>query len=186
MSVRSKSGRRAALVVLSAALLAAIVVVPAAASEGKADLNVQLRLVDTEAGRGAAGVPTGVARIDVLIDAYRVTKAIQLQVERPDGSVWSFKAKPFRLGRLTWTDAGGEPLEPGVEGPSVPALGTIRTTIAVPLEGAAIHEVVVRVSGMAGGEALATEGALRIVFGVPDNAPVDDGETASFSLMEVK
>jgi hypothetical protein len=186
MSVQTKSDRRCVVVALGFAALAAVLTGPSAASEGKGDLNVQLRLVDTEAGRSPAGAPpTGVARIEVSIDAYRATEAIQLSVERPDGSVWSFQAKPFRPGPLTWWDPHGQRVEPAAGGPSIPARGMIRTTIAVPLERAAIQDLVVKVMGSSGGDALATEGALRVAFGVPDNAPVDDGEFANFTLQEV-
>jgi len=107
-------------------------------------------------------------------------------VLRPDGSAWTVKTRPFTTRDLAWSDPGGEPLEPGADGPSIPARGAIRTTIAVPLEGAAIHEIVVAVTGLVGGDPIATEGVVRAVLGVSDNQPVDDGIHANFSLKEVK
>lgn len=128
----------------------------------------------------------GIATIEVLVEAFRATSDIQLRIERPDGSAWTVKARPFAAGPLDWTDPGGEPLEPGSDGVSIPPRGGIRTTIAVPLEGAAIHEIVVAVTGLLGGDLIATEGMVRVPLGVSDNQPVDDGIQATFSLKEVK
>ena len=160
---------------------------PAFATEAKGDLDLQLRLVETVPGRGPAGPSMiGVAKIEVFVEAFRATGDIELRVLRPDGSAWTVKARPFPTHGLVWTNSGGEPLEPGTDGPSIPARGAIRTTIAVPLDGAAIHEIVVAVTGLVGGDPIATEGVVRAVLGVSDNQPVDDGIHANFSLKEVK
>jgi hypothetical protein len=169
------------------ALAASAIAQPVYATEGMGDLGLQLRLVETVPGKGPAGpTMTGVARIEVLVEAFRATDGVALRVVRPDGSAWTVKTRPFTSADLAWSDPGGEPLEPDADGPSIPARGAIRTTIAVPLEGAAIHEIVVTVTGLVGGEPIATEGVVRAVFGVPDNQPVDDGIHANFSLKEVK
>jgi hypothetical protein len=160
---------------------------PAFATEAKGDLDLQLRLVETVPGRGPAGPSmTGVARIEVLVEAFRATGGVELRVLRPDGSAWTVKTRPFTTRDLAWSDRGGEPLEPGADGPSIRVRGAIRTTIAVPLEGAAIHEIVVAVTGLVGGDPIATEGVVRAVLGVPDNQPVDDGAFANFPLQREK
>jgi hypothetical protein len=160
---------------------------PASATEALGDLGVQLRLVEIVPGRGAAGPSmTGIAKIEVLVEAFRATNEIELRVLRPDGSAWTVKTRPYSTGPLAWSDPGGEPLEPGADGQSIPARGAIRTTVAVPLEGAAIHEIVVAVTGVVGGDPISTEGIVRAALGVPDNQPVDDGTYANFPLKEVK
>ena len=160
---------------------------PAQALEAKADLNVQLRLVETIPAAAKTGSSAnGVARIDVLVDAFRLTNGIRLAIEKPDGTAWTFRSRPVTANNLTWTGPGGEPLEPDAEGPSVPARGAIRTSIAVPLEGAAIHEIIVKVLGTVGGEPIGTEGAIRVTFGVPDPITIDEDGVANFTMKEVK
>jgi len=165
------------------ALAAVALAQPAYATEAKGDLSLQLRLVEIGAGNGRVGPSmTGVARIEVFVEAFRATKDIQLSVLRPDGSVWTAKGNRFTTGRLAWSDPGGEPQEPGADGTTIPDRGAIRTTIVVPLEGADIHEIVVSLTGLVDGNPIATEGVVRAVLGVPDDKPVDDGIYANFSL----
>lgn len=172
------------------AMIALVAAVPAGrayASEAKGDLGLQLRLIETAHGKGHGGPSmTGIARIEVLVEAFRATNDIQLSVLRPDGSTWEVNSHPFALGRPTWTGPGGEPQEPGADGQSVAARGAIRTTIVVPLQGADIHEIVITATGVLDGQPIKTEGVVRAVLGVPDNQPVDDGTHANFSLKEVE
>ena len=170
----------------AAALAMLVLAQPAYATEGTGDLGLTLRLVEAAAGKGRGPSMTGVARIEVSLEAFRATKDIQLSVLRPDGSTWTAKGRKFDTGPLGWTDPGGEPQEPGADGQSIPARGMIRTTIVVPLEGADIHEIVVSLTGLVDGNPIATEGVVRAVLGVPDDQPVDDGVHANFSLKEVK
>jgi hypothetical protein len=178
------------LIAATLAMLALVAVVPARpalATEAKDDLGLQLRLVETSSQKGHGGPSmTGVARIEVLVEAFRATKDIQLSVLRPNGSEWTVNGRRFTTGALAWSDPGGEPQESDANGPSVPAHGAMRTTIAVPLQGAAIHEIVVTATGLVDGEPIKTEGVVRVALGVPDNQPVDDGIYANFSLQEVK
>jgi len=172
------------------AMLPLVAVVPATralATEAKSDLGVQLRLLEAVPGNGRGGpAMTGAARIEVFVEAFRATSDIQLSVLRPDGSAWEVKGRPFSVGRPLWSDPDGEPLEPGDDGQTVPARGGIRTTIVVPLQGADIHEIMIVVTGLVGGEQIATEGVVRAVLGVQDNQPVDDGTQANFFLKEVE
>lgn len=171
--------------VLAATALASLLAPGARALEAKGDLNVALRLIETvPASTTLSSTPTGVAEVELVVDVFRATRGIEVRLERPDGRELLFRAKPVKLGPLTWTDPGGEPLEPDAAGPSVPARGAIRTRINVPLDGAAIHEIVVRVTGLVGGDIVMTEAVVRAALGVPDNQPVDDGAFANFSLKE--
>jgi hypothetical protein len=61
----------------------------------------------------------------------------------------------------------------------------MRTVIAVPLEGADIHEIVVKATGLMEGQPMATEAVVRAPLGVSDNQPVDDGVRANFALTGV-
>jgi hypothetical protein len=160
---------------------------PASATEPMGDLGVSLRLVEAVPGNRAAGpAMTGVARIEVLVEAFRPTREIQMSVVRPDGSSWSRNKGSFTTGELDWSDPSGAPVRLGSRGPSVPSRGAIRTTITVPLSGAGMHEIGVTVTGLSGGKPIATEGMVRVGMGVPENELDDDGKYANFPLKEVK
>jgi hypothetical protein len=171
------------------ALVAAVPTGHACATEAKDEFGLQLRLVETLAQKGHGGPSmTGIARIEVFLEAVRATKDIQLSVTRPDGSVWTFKGRRFATGVLDWRGPGGDPLEPQEAGASAPVLrahGGMRTVIAVPLEGADIHEIVVKATGLMEGQPMATEAVVRAPLGVSDNQPVDDGVRANFALTGV-
>jgi hypothetical protein len=159
---------------------------PVGATEALGDLDVQLRVVELTPDREHAGPSTaGVAKIEVLVQAFHETRDVQLRVLRADGSEWSVKGRPVAIGRPAWTGPGGEPLEPDANGPTVRARGAIRTTIVVPLAGAEVHEIFVAVTGRAGEDPVATSGAVRAALG-GSHAPVDDGTYANFSVGEVK
>jgi hypothetical protein len=176
-----------ALVPAAIALAAVTVARPVSAAEALGDLDVQVRIVELTPGNGPAGPSmTGVAKIEVLVQAIRETRDVQVRILRPDGSTWKVKGRPLLSGRPEWTGPGGEPLEPDSDGQSVGARGAMRTTIVVPLEGAALHEIVVAVTGLVGGEPIATSGVVRAALGDPHTQPVDDGTHANFFLNEVK
>ena len=160
---------------------------PARATEPMGDLGVQLHLLDLVPGKGPVGPSmTGVARIEVLVQAFRETRDVELRILRPDGSAWSLKGRPLPSDRPFWHGPGGEPLEPGTNGQVVAARGAIRSTIVVPLEGASVHEIVVAVTGFVGDDPIRTSAVVRVPLGVDDDQPVDDGIHANFSLQEVK
>jgi hypothetical protein len=183
---RTKSDLK--LLSILAAVVVCVALPPrASALEAKADLNLELRLLQTVPGRVATGAgATGTARVEVAIDALWPTREVSLRVEKADGSPWMVKGRAFAVRPVGWTDAGGEPLEPGTSGPSIPSRGVIHTTIEVPLEGAAYHEIVVRVTGVTDAGTLVTESVVRAPLGVSPNLPVDDGTFATFSVQGVK
>ncbi len=157
------------------------------AEEALGDLDLQLRLLDVLPGKGTGAQMTGMASLEVLLLAALPTKDIRLTVEKPDGSVWTVRSGPFDPGVPVWSPPdGGEPLESGVEGPSVGARQSIRTTLVVPLEGAAVHEIIVKVTGLGPEGELVTEAMLKAPLGVELELPVDDGTTASFQMKEAK
>jgi hypothetical protein len=178
-----------AVALATLALVAALSAGQANANEAKDDFALQLRLVETSAPKGHVGPSmTGIARIEVFLEAVRATRDIQISVTRPDGSTWAFKGRRFSTGVLDWRGPDGEPLEPqepGAGGLILRAHGGMRTLIAVPLEGADIHEIIVKATGLMGGEPISTEAVVRAPLGVPDNQPVDDGTRAAFSLQGV-
>jgi hypothetical protein len=57
---------------------------------------------------------------------------------------------------------------------------TARTVVEVPLTGLAVHEIIV--TGRAGGPGgtLATEGMIKVPFGVPLPLPEDDGTVSEY------
>jgi hypothetical protein len=171
------------------ALVAMVSTTTAFANEAKDDFSLQLRLVETSAEKGYVGPSmTGIARIELFLEAIRATRDIQISVTRPDGSVWISKGRRFATGPMDWRSPGGEPLEPqepGADAPILSARGGMKTMLAVPLEGADIHEIVVQATGLMEGEPVATEAVVRAPLGVSDNQPVDDGERAHFSLQGV-
>ena len=174
--------------VLAALALAGITVGRrVSAAEALDDLGVQLRLIEMVPAKGPAGASKiGIAKVEVLVQAFRATSDVQLRILHADGSEWRVKGRPIESSRPAWTGPSGEPLEPRDEGQAVPARGAIRTTIVVPLDGAAIHEIVVAVTGLVGGDPIATEAIVRASWGVPDNEPLDDGAYANFSVTEAK
>jgi hypothetical protein len=158
----------------------------ARASEAKGDLNIELRLIDTVPAIAVARtVPTGVAKIEVVVDAFRGAHGVQLSVERPDGSPWTFNGRPASFQPVAWTAVSGEPEEPGGDGMTLPPQGVIRTTIEVPLGGAAVHEIIVRVRGFVGDDPVTTEAIVKAPLGVAPSVPVDDGTHINVAVQAV-
>lgn len=159
---------------------------PVLANEPLNELAVDLRLVETTPGKTLSGSSaTGVAKIEVLVEARETTSDVELRILRPDGSDWTVKGRPYAA-TPEWATPAGARLEAGAHGVSVPAGGALRTTLLVPLEGAALHEIVVAVNGVSRGVPIATEGIVRAALDVPENRLVDDGTYAHFPVKEVK
>jgi len=186
LKARFRWAARTACIAASAVALLTIQpgALPAEASEALGDLHLELRLVElTPAPASRPADVGGVATLDVVLQAYRGAEDIRLRILKPDGTPWTLRATPFDPGVIRWaTPDGGEPLEAGGH-PSVGASGALHARIQVPLEGAAIHEVVVEIVAQVGGKTERTENVARIALGVPMWLPVvgDDG-VASFPL----
>jgi hypothetical protein len=111
---------------------------------------------------------TGIARIELFLEAFRATRNIQISVVRPMGPSGSSKDADSRP--VLWTGAApaAEPLEPqeaDADGPILSARGGMKTMIAVPLEGANVHEIVVKATGLMEGDLVTTEAVLRAPVG---------------------
>ncbi len=55
----------------------------------------------------------------------------------------------------------------------------------MPLEGAALHEIIVRALGVTDAGTLMSEAVVRAPLGVTPNLPVDDGTSVNFNLQGV-
>jgi len=151
------------------------------AAESRADLGVTLRVIGTvhESGKSA-----GIARIEVAVDAFRATEILSIEVLGASGEPWLSRSGLVRTSDLAWSDATGRKVDATPEGPRIAARGLLKTRIEVPLEGASVHEVVVRVTGRSGDEVLSAEDAVRIPLDVPPTV-VDDGTYANVPVQEV-
>ncbi len=185
---RLASAIRAALSAAAAIALLATVpgATPVTASEPLGDLNLDLKVVDVTPGPASRSARTeGVATLDVVLSAYRGAEDIRLRVLKADGTVWTVRSKPFDPGAIPWrTPEGGEPREGGA--PSLAPGGTLVARVAVPLEGAAIHPIVVEVVAEVGGTTLRTENMVRVAFGVPMPLPVVGEDGVAAFPMEVQ
>lgn len=152
---------------LSAVLLAVAVRQPTIATEAFGNLHLEVRLL--EVGRGAdeaSGVPTGTARIAILVRSLDAVEGLTLRIEHPDGAEWAMD--PPMAGRiLSWQR---RPTEPPADFPngsfSLEARGHAATHVEVPLEGAAIHQIVVEATGQVGGQSLRTEAMVEAPLAV--------------------
>jgi len=118
--------------------------------ESRADLGVTLRLIGTSPVH-ASGKTAGVARIEVTVDAFRETEILSVDVVGPRGEPWGSRSGLRIPSSQAWTDATGRQVDTTSKEARVAARGLLKTFIEVPLEGAGVHDVVVRVVGRSGG-----------------------------------
>jgi hypothetical protein len=157
------------------------------ANEARADLEVHLRLVAVAPGRVAHGpAATGIARIEVTVEARNATSDVRLRVLRADGTDWTVQGRPFALDRPMWIVPEGYPIDSGPDGQVLPARRPMRTTIEVPLEGSALHDVGVALTGVVDGRTLTAQSFVRAALGVSDGQPVDDGTFAHFPVKGIE
>ena len=167
-------------------LVAALSLSGVRAAEALGDLDLQARILQIVPGKGSAAAAFGVAKVELLLQAAYDTSGIDLRVASPDGRTWKIKSGPFSPGRIPWTRPdGGEPYEAGDGSTAIDRHGSLRAVIDVPMEGAAIHEMVFEVSGIGPTGPIHTTAVVRAALGVPDRLPVDDGTVATFP-MEVR
>ncbi len=150
-----------------ALLLAGVVLRPALATEAFGRLHLEVRLLEVSRGAdSAAGVPAGTARIEILVRSLDPAEGLSLRIEHPDGAEWAMD--PPMAGRvLSWAR---RPTEPPAEFPngsfSLEARGHAATYVEVPLEGAAIHEILVEATGQVGGESVRAGAMVEAPLGV--------------------
>lgn len=157
---------------------------PALGSEPLGDLELRLTLVDlattTDSDGGVAG---GVARVEAILQAAAPAREVRLRVLRPDGAAWTADGRPFDPGPAAWTRMDGADALVAADGSvTIGAREAVRTVLEVPLEGAAVHEIVVEVAGRGARGLLRTESALRVVLGVPESHEEDDDGYVSFPV----
>lgn len=160
---------------------------PASAAEALGDLDLQIRLVGVDQGKGIGHDMQGSAKIEAVLTVAQTTERIRLTVEKADGSPWMVGSHPFDPEPVKWRKLdGGEPYEATDGTPRVGARGALRTTLVVPLKGADIHEIVLRVTGTGQGGTLTTEAMLKAPLGVEEELPVEQDGVATFKMKEGK
>ncbi len=157
---------------------------PALGSEPLGDLDLRLTLVGLETTTASDGsVAGGVARIEATLEAAAPAREARLRVLRPDGTAWLAGGRPFDPGPTAWTRAdGGEALVAADGSVALGARETVRAVLEIPLEGAAVHEIVVEVAGRGARGSLRTENVLRVALGVPETDAEEDDEYVSFPV----
>jgi hypothetical protein len=157
------------------------------ATEPKSDLALEVRLVDTVVNQGALGRGvTGMAKIEIALDSLRDAHDVVLELRAPDGRPLQFRSRPVSMGPLAWSDPRGARIAPGSRGILIPARGRILTRLDVPLEGAAIHGLVVKAKAVSAAEEVETEAFVLVPVGVPMAVAVEDPESglANFTVKE--
>jgi hypothetical protein len=137
------------------------------ATEPAGALDLEVRLVEVARGADAGpDTPAGHARLAVVVRSLAPIEGLSLEILHPDGTPWAMD--PPMAGRtLAWEK---RPTEPPVELPngsvSLGPKDRAVTRLDVPLEGTAIHEIIVRASGLLGGQPIATEAMVEAPLGV--------------------
>lgn len=170
--------------VLSTLLAAGYVLTtPALATEALGDLDLQVRLLDVTPAKSIRSDDAGgVARIEVIVQAFVSARDLRIAILRPDGTPWLVESRPFHPGRPDWSRPGGEPLEPGTGPPSLGPRETARAILRVPLEKLGVQEIVIQVGADGPAGPLRTENAIRAAVGVVLPLGDDDGTNVTFPL----
>ena len=187
--MRNQSPVRVGAVLLTflAVLLIAVVggSLPTSAVEAIGDLDLQVRLVGANPDGGHGPDLKGTAKIEAIVSVAGATSGIRLTVERADGSPWMVGSHPFDPEPVKWRKLdGGEPLESADGTPSSGARGSLRTTIVVPLKGADVHEIVLRVTGVGSDGRVTSEAMLRAPLGVQEDLPLEQDGVVKIKMME--
>lgn len=160
---------------------------PVSASESLGDLDLQIRLMGVDQGKGTGRDMNGAAKIEAVLTVAKATERIRLTVERADGSPWMVGSHPFDPEPVKWRKLdGGEPYESADGTPSVGARGALRTTLVVPLKGADVHEIVLRATAVGPDGAVTTEAMLKAPLGVQADLPVEQDGVATIKMKEGK
>ena len=158
---------------------------PATASEASGDLDLQIRLLGVDKGNGNGRDMKGAARIEVVLVAAQAAEKIRLTVEKADGSSWMRGSRPFDPEPVTWrTLDGGEPQEASDGSPAVGPRGVLQTIIVVPLQGASVHEIILRATASGATGRVTTEAMLKAPLGVTEDLPVERDGVATLKMKE--
>lgn len=154
---------------------------PTRASEALGDLDLRVRLLSVELDKGGSPETKGAARIELLLGVARTTESIRLTVEKADGSSWLVGSSPFDPEPVDWRKPDGTAPIAAADGrPRAVPNVALRSVIVVPLAGAAVHELVFRVSASSSGAPLITEAMVRVPLGVEENLPIEKDGVAEF------
>jgi len=186
MRALANGARAMALALLAVPLIATpLGSLPASASEASGDLDLQIRLLDVDRGNGQGRAMSGAAHIEASLVVAQATERIRLTVEKPDGSSWMVGSRPFNPEPVRWLTAdGSEPQEASEGLPSVGPRQILRTTIVVPLMGADVHEIILRLSASTASGPVTTEAMLRAPLGVQEELPVEQDGVATMKMKE--
>ena len=158
---------------------------PAKASEASGDLDLQIRLLGVDKGNGRGRDMKGAVRIEAVLVAAQATEKIRLTVEKPDGSSWMLGSHPFDPEPVTWRKLdGGEPQEASDGSPVVGPREALRTIVVVPLQGASVHEIILRVTASGALGPITTEAMLKAPLGVTEDLPVEQDGVATLKMKE--
>jgi hypothetical protein len=158
---------------------------PASAGEASGDLDLQIRLLNVDRGNGSGREMNGAARIEALLVVAQATEKIRLTVEKADGSNWMVGSHPFNPQPVSWRKPdGSEPQEAADGLPSVGPREALRTSVVVPLRGADVHEIILRVTAYTASGPITTEAMLRAPLGVQEELPVEQDGVATIKMKE--
>ena len=166
---------------LSALMVFAIVAAsPLRATEPTGDLVVQLRLLGVESVKGRDAAARGVARIEASLIVRKATEDIQLEVVTPDRSRGTAASKSFDPEPVSWRRVDGNELSRAPDGRLSAGAGEIaRTILLVPLEGAKLHEIIVRVRGEGPDGPLSWSARLTAPLGIEEPVLVEKDGVAT-------
>jgi hypothetical protein len=163
----TRVGGALALLLLAIVWSAGVGSAPVSASEALGNLNLRVRLLDVDHGRGQGPEMKGAARIEVVLTVATETQNIRLSVEKPDGSSWMIGGHAFTPEPVPWRNADGtEPPVAAGGRRTLAARGVLRSTFTIPLEGAAVHEIILRATGLMREGPVTTEAMVLAPLGV--------------------
>jgi hypothetical protein len=127
----------------------------------------------------------GGARIAVLLQAAVPIEHVRVSFLRSDGVPLTAASRPLDPGPLSWRRPGAS--DPEDPGDLVLAAGTVlQSTLPVPLPHKGSYEIVVRAEGDGPDGPVATEGMVRIDFGVSSVTSIERDGVAEFTVREVR
>ena len=150
------------------------------ASEAEADLQVHARLLDVAGAPGAGGRLAGMARLEVLVETLLPASKIRIELQKPDGTAWTDRGRPFALARVSWTGPGGEPQEASDGTLTLGRRGTARAVLVVPVEGTAVHELIIVATATGPIGPLRTETMVYVPLGATLPQPITTDGVAEF------
>jgi hypothetical protein len=150
---------------------------PASAGEVLGDLDLRLEVVEI---RTNYGQESGIAIIDVALEAFVPARDVRVELFRSDGTPSSPAVMPIDPGALSWTRAGET--SPVILGNvlTLPARDRVVARFEVPFETAGVYEVVLKATGDSESGAVRTEAMALLPMGMDLARPVEVEGAAEF------